>query len=215
MPRSAWSRKLSKTADMRGGGEKFVITKDNMKELKEELQKAIREIPKFDELRNHIDITVTNEGLRIELTESEAGMFFDSGSAKMSPGGGDLVALLAQELSKLPNKIAIEGHTDSKRYPPTALYTNWELSADRANAARRLMQSHGLGNDQVTQVRGFADQRLRKPDTPQDPSNRRISLIVQYVSKAASEEPPATGEQEKSEAGKNKPAAESSPKEHR
>lgn len=173
-------------------------------------QMAIREMPKFDELRNHIDMTVTYEGLRIELTESAAGMFFDSGSAKMSPGGGDLVALLAQESGKLPNKIAIEGHTDSKAYPPAVLYTNWELSTDRANAARRLMQSHGLGNDQVTQVRGFADQRLRKPDTPQDPSNRRITLIVQYLSKPGLEEPPAPGEQDKSEGAKDKPASESS-----
>ncbi|HTP67730.1 MAG TPA: flagellar motor protein MotB [Dongiaceae bacterium] len=197
-------------SDMRGSGDNFVVTKDNMKELKEELQKTIRQVPKFDELRNHIDMTVTNEGLRIELTESAAGMFFDSGSAKMSAGGGDLVALLALELGKLPNKIAIEGHTDSKPYPPTALYTNWELSADRANAARRLMQSNGLGADQITQVRGFADQRLRTPDSPQDPSNRRISLIVQYLSKTPVEEPsPGEDKQGKTEAAGEKAAVES------
>ncbi|MGB7845671.1 MAG: OmpA family protein [Candidatus Acidiferrum sp.] len=77
----------------------------------------------------------------------------------------------------------VEGHTDSKPYPPNATYTNWELSADRANAARRLMRRSGIREDQITQVRGFADQRLRKSDLPLDPSNRRISLIVQYQQK--------------------------------
>jgi len=168
-------------SDMVGSGENFIVTKDNMEQLKEELQKAIREVPKFDKLENHIDMTVTNEGLRIELTESAAGTFFDSGSAQISTDGGDLLKLLAQELGKLPNKLAIEGHTDSKQYPPAAPYTNWELSADRANAARRLMQENGIREDQVTQVRGFADQKLRKPDAPMDPSNRRISVIVKYM----------------------------------
>jgi chemotaxis protein MotB len=172
-------------SDMKGVGENFVVTKDNMKELKEQLEKSIREIPKFDELRNHIDMTVTNEGLRIELTESATGTFFDSGSSMMSRDGSELVKVLAQELGKLPNRIAIEGHSDSEPYPPGATYTNWELSADRANAARRLMQSNGIRADQITQVRGFADQRLRKPEAPQDPSNRRISFIVEYLQKPA------------------------------
>jgi chemotaxis protein MotB len=173
-------------SDMRGAGENFVVTKDNMKELKEQLQKTIRQIPKFDELQNHIEMTVTNEGLRIELTETANGVFFESGSDTMSGDGADLVKLLALELGKLPNSIAIEGHTDSKPYPPGATYTNWELSSDRANSARRLMQNNGVRTDQISQVRGFADQRLRRPDAPLDPSNRRISLIVQYLSKPAS-----------------------------
>ena len=191
-------------SDMKGSGENFTVTKDNMKELKEELQKSIRDVPKFDELKNHIDMTVTNEGLRIELTESANGVFFDSGSDRMSNDGADLVHLLAAELGKLPNKIAIEGHTDSKPYPPGATYTNWELSTDRANSTRRLMQTPaGLQPDQVTQVRGFADQHLRKADEPLDPSNRRISLIVQYLSKpessANSQQSPADEKQNSSE----------------
>jgi chemotaxis protein MotB len=83
----------------------------------------------------------------------------------------------------LPNKLSIEGHTDSQPYAPSAVYGNWELSADRANSARRVMQANGIRPDQVTQVRGFADQRLRKPETPLDPANRRISVIVQYILK--------------------------------
>jgi chemotaxis protein MotB len=176
-----------------------------MKELKEQLQKAVREVPNFDQLQNHIDMTVTNEGLRIELTESATGTFFDSGSAKISTDGTDILKLLGQELGKLPNHMAIEGHTDSKPYPAGATYGNWDLSTDRANAARRLMTLQGLREDQVTQVRGFADQRLRKPEAPLDPLNRRISLIVQYQEKPIEPQVAASPENEQSgETGKPK-----------
>jgi chemotaxis protein MotB len=176
-------------SSMQGVAENFVITKDNMEDLKEQLEKTIREVPNFDKLKNNIDMTITNEGLRIELTESATGTFFDSGSTKISGDGSDLLIALAQELGKLPNKLALEGHTDSKQYPEGNTYGNWELSTDRANAARRLMVQNGIRQDQVTQVRGFADQRLRKRDAPLDPSNRRISLIVQYQEKKPAEVP--------------------------
>ncbi|MFZ0479795.1 MAG: flagellar motor protein MotB [Terriglobales bacterium] len=174
--------------DQRGSGENFTLTKDNMTQLKEQLQKSVRKLNDFDKLRNQIEMTVTAEGLRIELLESASGTFFESGSSLPNDKGKELLTLLSQELSKLPNKISIEGHTDSKPYPGTAMYGNWELSADRANAARRLMQQSGLRDDQVAQVRGFADQRLRSANSPLDPSNRRISLIVQYVENPISEE---------------------------
>jgi chemotaxis protein MotB len=184
-------------SNMAGAGENFVLTRDNMPKLKDQLQMAIRQMSDFEKLKSHIEMTVTAEGLRIELSESAAGTFFDSGSAKLNGDGRQLLITLAQELSKLPNKISIEGHTDSNPYAPSASYGNWELSADRANAARRLMQENGIRSDQVTQVRGFADQRLRKPEAPLDPSNRRISLIVQYVTKNIEEEdatPDASGD---------------------
>jgi len=174
-------------SDMNGVGENFVVTKDNMDQIKDQLEKTIREVPDFDKLKNNIDMTVTNEGLRIELTESATGTFFDSGSTKISRDGNDLLGALAGELGKLPNTIAMEGHTDSKPYSAASTYTNWELSTDRANAARRLMIQRGIRPDQVSQVRGFADQRLRKKDAPLDPSNRRISLIVQYLPKKSTE----------------------------
>jgi chemotaxis protein MotB len=175
-------------SNMPGGGENFVLTRDNMPKLKEQLQMSVRQMSDFEKLKSHIEMTVTAEGLRIELSESAAGTFFDSGSARLNDDGRELLITLAQELGKLPNKISIEGHTDSNPYAPSASYGNWELSTDRANAARRLMQENGVRADQVTQVRGFADQRLRKPQAPLDPSNRRISLIVQYIAKNAEDE---------------------------
>src|SRR5579862_3255721 len=180
-------------SDMNGVGENFVVTKDNMDEIKDQLAKTIREVPDFEKLKNNIDMTVTNEGLRIELTESATGTFFNSGSTTISADGNDLLGALAGELSKLPNTIAMEGHTDSKPYSAASTYTNWELSTDRANAARRLMIQRGIRPDQVSQVRGFADQRLRKKENPLDPSNRRISLIVQYLPKKPTD-PDAKGE---------------------
>jgi chemotaxis protein MotB len=109
--------------------------------------------------------------------------------------------MLADELAKLPNTISIEGHTDAKPFASRGNYSNWELSADRANSARRMMQENGIGSKQVTQVRGYADQRLRKPNAPEDASNRRISVVVQYLDKpepepkpdAAKAAPPAKG----------------------
>jgi len=169
----------------------LALTKDDMPKLKEALQKSIQEMSDFDKLKNQIEITITSEGLRIELLEAESGTFFKSGSAKPTQNGEHLLSVLAAELGKLPNKVSLEGHTDSKPFVGVREYDNWELSTDRANAARRFMQQEGLGKDQVSQVRGFADQRLRKPDNPLDASNRRITLIVQYMAKEKDEAEPA------------------------
>src|ERR1700742_642483 len=124
--------------DQNGSGESFALSKEDMPKLKEELQKAVRKMTDFDKLQSHLEMTVTAEGLRIELLESENGMFFETGSPTPSASGRDLLTTLARELGKLPNKISIEGHTDSKPYATQGEYSNWELSTDRANAARRL-----------------------------------------------------------------------------
>jgi chemotaxis protein MotB len=175
-------------SNMLGAGENFTLSRDNMPKLKEQLQTTVRQMADFEKIKSHIEMTVTGEGLRIELSESANGTFFDTGSTKLKPDGAELLITLAQELGSLPNKLSMEGHTDSQPYAPSATYGNWELSADRANAARRVMQAHGIRADQVTQVRGFADQHLRRPEAPLDPANRRISLIVQYLMRNMDEE---------------------------
>ena len=174
-----------------GAGENFTLTKENMNKLKDELQKAVRKVVDFEKLKNQIEMTVTNEGLRIELMEAEKGTFFASGIAEPSEDGRQILMMLAHELGKLPNTISIEGHTDAKPFAGKGSYSNWELSADRANAARRMVQENGVGPRQVTQVRGYADQRLRKPNAPEDPSNRRISVVVQYLDKPDAAQKPA------------------------
>jgi chemotaxis protein MotB len=173
-----------------GPGPELTVSKDNMAQLKENLQTAIHQIEDLNKLKSQIEMTVTAEGLRIELLESAKGTFFDSGSPELNDSGKEALIALARELGAVPYKISIEGHTDSRPLlRHGGEYGNWELSVDRANNARRLMQENGLRADQVTQVRGYADQHLRKADAPDDPSNRRISLIVQYDSK-----PPASSQ---------------------
>jgi len=172
----------------RNGGDQLApLKKQDMEKLKEELLQSIHHLDPMDKLRNQIEITVTPEGLRIELMESAKGTFFELGSTKPTPALTELLKVLSQELGKLPNKISIEGHTDSKPFSGNKDYDNWDLSTDRANEARKLMQSEGIHSDQISQVRGFADQRLRLANKPEDPSNRRISLIVQYQVQDGSE----------------------------
>ena len=151
---------------------------DDMQKLKDKLEKEIRAKKDLEKLSKQIEITITPEGLRIELLEDKNGTFYQSGSARLSENGQELLGLLAGELKTLPNSLLIEGHTDAAQYSNDANYSNWELSADRANAARRLLQQDGVRTDQVTQVRGYADQLLRVKLNPYDPSNRRISILV-------------------------------------
>ena len=164
-----------------GSGENLLLNKQDMAKLKTELQSSIQKMADLDKLKSNIEMTVTAEGLRIELLESEKGTFFDSGSSSLNQTGQEMLELLAAELGKVPNRVSVEGHTDSKPFTGKGSYSNWELSSDRANAARRLMQESGLRSDQVSQVRGFADQRLRNAKDSLDPSNRRVSIIVQYI----------------------------------
>lgn len=167
--------------NQRGSGQNFTLRKEEMSQLKEQLQSAVRQVADFDKLSNHIEMTVTAEGLRIELLESEAGTFFESGNITPTASGREILQLLAQELGKLPNRVSIEGHTDSRPFTGRrAEYSNWELSTDRANACRRLMQQSGLRADQVAEVRGFADQNLRNPQASAEASNRRITMLVKY-----------------------------------
>jgi chemotaxis protein MotB len=175
---------------MGGAGEAVpAVKKEDMAKLKEDLMKAMEKLANFDKLKKQIEMTVTPEGLRIELMEDPQGTFFENGKAQPAPILQSLLKILSVEAGKLPNLISIEGHTDSKPFSDSQTYGNWELSTDRANTARRLMESSGLRPNQVVQVRGYADQDLRKPLQPQDASNRRITLIIQYVVKP---EPPTS-----------------------
>jgi chemotaxis protein MotB len=183
-----------------------VTPSDAMKKLKERLEEEIKAKKELEKLSKQIEITITAEGLRIELLEGKNGTFYQSGSARLSESGQVLLALLAGELKTLPNELLIEGHTDATQYSTDANYSNWELSADRANSARRLLQEDGVRSDQVTQVRGYADQLLRVANNPYDPSNRRISILVKN---AANGEPPKIADGkgvEKAAATPNPPA---------
>jgi chemotaxis protein MotB len=166
-----------------GAGHAIEIPKEDMAKLAQKIQQALLQVPEFRNIKDHVEITVTSDGLRIELLETEAGMFFESGRARPTKTGSELLIALAQELGKLPNNLLIEGHTDGKPFSGDGKYSNWELSTDRANSARKLMEANGIRTQQVAQVRGFADRDLKHPDDPLAASNRRVSVIVQYLGK--------------------------------
>jgi chemotaxis protein MotB len=164
---------------LKGTGETVTVADaDDMQKLKDKLDQEIKAKKSLERLSKQIEIKITPEGLRIELLEDKNGTFYQSGSARLSDSGQELLGLLAGELKTLPNSLLIEGHTDAAQYSGDGNYSNWELSADRANAARRLMQESGVRFNQVTQVRGYADQLLRVQSNPFDPSNRRVSILV-------------------------------------
>jgi Flagellar motor protein len=163
---------------MSGNGTPVAENQNALEKLKEKLEQQIKAKKELEKLSKQIEIAITPEGLRIELLEDQNGTFYESGSAQLSASGQELLVLLAGELRTLPNSLLIEGHTDAAKYSTDNSYSNWELSADRANSARRLLQQSGVRTDQVTQVRGYADQFLRVKDNPYDPSNRRISILV-------------------------------------
>jgi chemotaxis protein MotB len=158
-----------------------------MEKLKGKLEQEIEARKDLEKLSNQVEMTITPEGLRIELIEGKEGTFYEIGSPKLNANGQELLTLLAAELKTLPNSLLIEGHTDSTPYASNSNtgYSNWDLSADRANSARRLLQQAGVRSNQVSQVRGYADQMLRVKNNPTDPSNRRISILVKNDNETA------------------------------
>jgi chemotaxis protein MotB len=174
---------------MTGTGEGEAIAKmdtKSLEKLKEKLEQEIKARKDLEKLSKQIEIKITPEGLRIELIEGKNGTFYEIGSARLSESGQTLLILLAAELKTLPNCLLIEGHTDATPYSSgISGYSNWDLSADRANSARRILQQNGVGKNQVTQVRGYADQMLRVASNPTDPSNRRVSILVKNDTESA------------------------------
>ena len=142
------------------------------------IRDLLAKLPDFEKLKGQIEIQATPDGMRIELIDSREGTFFDNASAVLKPPTERILAVIGRELSTLGRPVAIEGHTDSRPYNNSDGYTNWELSADRANAARRQMERTGLKPALIKAVRGLADRQLANPADPLDARNRRVSILV-------------------------------------
>ncbi len=151
---------------------------DRLQKLSEAIKDKLGKIPLLDSLKNHVEITMTEEGLRIELLEDSTAQFFESGRASMSQRGQQLLTVIGTELRSDSNLVQLEGHTDALPYASTTGYSNWELSADRANSARRILTAGGVSSGRVAAIRGMADRSLRYAEAPFDPRNRRISILV-------------------------------------
>ncbi len=156
----------------------FDLRRDRLAQYAEYLNERLESVPALASARDNIEIDITNDGLRIQLLEDSTGVFFDLGRSTVSGRGRDILALLGTELRALSNKVQIEGHTDARPYSGASNYTNWELSADRANAARRILTQNGLADSHIAQIRGYAARDLRDPDHPFAPSNRRIAITL-------------------------------------
>ncbi len=151
-------------------------------EVSERLEEKFRNEGGALDIGPMVEVTVTESGLRIELIEGGRGdTFFGLGSANPTERARGALAVIAGELVGLPNPVVLEGHTDAAQYGTSGRYSNWELSSDRANAARRILETAGVAVDRIGAVRGLADRRLRIPDDPLDPRNRRISILIPFT----------------------------------
>jgi chemotaxis protein MotB len=149
-----------------------------MREKVEEILQAMYGSPELVGLTAQIEVELTDEGLRIQLMESGDSTFFEVGGAVLSSPGVAAVRTVAQAVAALDCELVLEGHTDARPYARGGGYGNWELSSDRANAARRVLEENGVEPRRIRAVRGYADTSPRNPDDPMDERNRRISILV-------------------------------------
>jgi chemotaxis protein MotB len=149
-----------------------------LESLMAELRQAIDMSQALRPFKDQLLLDITPEGLRIQIVDAQNRAMFDLGSARLKDYTGSILHELAPYLNSVPNRISISGHTDTTPYVAQAGYTNWDLSSDRANAARRALEGGGLATDKIARVIGLSSAVLFDKDNPRNPINRRISIIV-------------------------------------
>lgn len=165
-----------------GAGDGNEAHKGDAKELtkmKEEIVERMEADADLSKLLKYVEIEVTTEGLRIELVESTIATFFQSGSSQILPSGLSFVKRIGPLIASSNRPLVIEGHTDAQPYASN-VYTNLDLSADRAQSMRKALQNAGVPMAQIEQIRALGDTQLKRPDKPYDVSNRRVSLLLPF-----------------------------------
>lgn len=160
------------------------VEKKKLESLMEDLRKAASESQALKPFKDQLLLDITPEGLRIQIVDEENRPMFDLGSSRLKDYTQTILSTLATYLNTVPNRVSLSGHTDVRPYPGRS-YSNWELSADRANAARRALEQGGLEPQKVARIVGLSSSVLFDKEHPEDPINRRISIIV--MTKAAEE----------------------------
>jgi chemotaxis protein MotB len=161
------------------GKEREGKEKEQLESLLEELKQATAQGQALEPFKDQLLLDITPEGLRIQIVDKQNRPMFDTGSSALKDYTTQILVEVAKYLNTVPNRISLSGHTDAKPFPGTAkFYSNWELSADRANAARRALIAAGLDEQKITRVVGLASSVLFVKDEPLNPINRRISIIV-------------------------------------
>lgn len=154
------------------------LEQERLSLLLRELQNRLDENPRLEPYMDQISLAITQDGLRIQISDAENRPMFALGSAKLQPHFEDILYMMADSIRAVPNKISIGGHTDAKPYVGERSFGNWELSANRANAARRALSLGGLSDSQIARVSGFASSMLYDTKDPYNPVNRRIDILV-------------------------------------
>jgi chemotaxis protein MotB len=149
-----------------------------LEELMQQLQAAIQSSQALEPFKDQLLLDITPEGLRIQIVDKQNRPMFDLGSAQLRPYTTKILQELSGFINRVPNRISVSGHTDDAPYSTDHHYSNWELSADRANAARRALLTGGLSEDKIARVVGLAASVPFDRANPGDPINRRISIIV-------------------------------------
>jgi chemotaxis protein MotB len=150
------------------------ILSDVMDEIHMKMSAAVD----MQQLAESVIIEITDEGLRIQITDRDKISMFPVGSTGMTPAANEIIKAIGEAVVDVPNKIAITGHTDSLGYKDNASFDNWDLSSGRANSARRILVGAGVNMDRISRVEGLADRDLLVKNEPNDPRNRRISVTL-------------------------------------
>jgi chemotaxis protein MotB len=150
----------------------------HLESLMAELRAAVSKSQALEPFKDQLLLDITPEGVRIQIVDAQNRPMFDVGSARLRDYTVAILHELAPYLDSVPNRISLTGHTDIRPYPSNNGYTNWELSADRANAARRALVAGGLPDEKISRVVGLSSSVLFDKQDPQNPVNRRISIVV-------------------------------------
>jgi chemotaxis protein MotB len=157
------------------------------------LQQAVKQLPELKGLADNLMVDETPDGLRIQLVDQDKKPMFALGSADLLDSAKKLLATISQVVARMPNPVTITGHTDSIPYPGGGKYTNWELSADRANSSRRQLVGDGIPESRFARVVGVADRDPLLPDQPTSPRNRRITIVLLREAKPQPSQPSQAG----------------------
>ncbi len=178
LPRAPGTEFAQKPPGEMTAEERRAQEKQRLEALMQELQEAISKSQALEPFKDQLLLDITPEGLRIQIVDQQNRPMFDVGSAKLMPYTRQILRELSHFINQVPNHISISGHTDTSAYSTQIGYSNWELSADRANAARRALLEGGMAEEKVSRVVGLASSVLFDKDNPQNPINRRISIVV-------------------------------------
>jgi chemotaxis protein MotB len=178
IPRGPGSQFMQKRADPQSLDQKRQQEKRNLEALMQQLQQAIDKSQALEPFKDQLLLDLTPDGLRVQIVDKQNRPMFDMGSARLKDYTSAILRELAHFINQVPNHISITGHTDTTAYSTVAGYSNWELSADRANAARRALVAGGMEDAKVTRVVGLSSSVLFDRVDPQNPINRRISIVV-------------------------------------